>query len=75
MAHKTKGSGGKKETNSPAVSTLSCLTRGAASSSFPTKPEDQAPIPGLDAKGISPELLPSRLNFLLLLYLFFSLYY
>jgi hypothetical protein len=33
------------------------------------RPEYQVPIPGLDAKGISPELLLSRLNFLVLLYL------
>jgi hypothetical protein len=63
-AHETKEGGKKKERkNPPAVSTPSCLTRGAAP--FLTKPK--APIPGLDVKRITAELLPSRLNFLLLL--------
>jgi hypothetical protein len=39
----------------------------------PQSPEYQAPLPELYTKGITPELLPSRLNFLLLLYLFFFL--
>jgi hypothetical protein len=67
MAHKTKESREKKEKNPPAMSTPSYPTREATS--FPTKPRIPASIPGLDAKGVSPELLPSRLNSLLLLYL------
>jgi hypothetical protein len=42
---------------------------------FPQSPENQAPIPGLDTKTTNPEFLPSRLNFLLLMYLIFFLYY
>jgi hypothetical protein len=38
---------------------------------FPQSPEYQAPISGLNAKGISPEHLPSILN-ILFLYLFFQ---
>jgi hypothetical protein len=43
----------------------------------PQSPEYQKPISGLDAKGISPELLQSTLNFFILLHLafFFFLYY
>jgi hypothetical protein len=54
MFPKTKESG-KKTT--PTISTTSCPTTGAAP--CPTK----ARITGFDTKGISPELLPSRLNF------------
>jgi hypothetical protein len=54
----------KRKNNTPAFSTSSCSTREEVPS--PTKPR---PIPGLDAKGITPELLPRRLNFLLWLYL------
>jgi hypothetical protein len=71
MAHKTKESKGEKK--HPAISLPSCPTRGAAF--FPTKPRIPSTNPGLDNKVNSPELLLSRLKFLLLLYLFFFLDY
>jgi hypothetical protein len=66
MAPKTKESR-KKKKNPPSLSTQSCPTRGHHPSS--SSPEYQLPMPGLDDKGITPEHLQSRLNFLLLLHL------
>jgi hypothetical protein len=53
----------------PAISTSNCPTRGAAPS--PQSQEYQVSTPGLDAQGITPQFSPNKLNFLLLLYLFF----
>jgi hypothetical protein len=64
MAHNTKEIKKKKKRN-PAVSTQAVLQEGQHPS--PQSPEHKAPIPGLDTKGVSTELLPSRLKFLLLL--------
>jgi hypothetical protein len=50
-----------KKNNPTAFFIPSSLIRGQHSS--PQSPEYQALIPGLDAKGISPEFLLSRLNF------------
>jgi hypothetical protein len=73
MAHKTMESRKKeKKPKTPAISTISCLTRGAAP--FLRSPEYQVPKPGLDNKGKSPEVLLSRLNFFVVVPAFF-LYY
>jgi hypothetical protein len=76
MAHKTKeiGKKEKKKTLQPSPPQVVCQEGQHPS---PQSPEYQASIPRLDTKGITPEPLPSRLNFLLLLYLvgFFFLYY
>jgi hypothetical protein len=68
MAYKTKENG-KKRKNSFQLPPLQAVQQEGQDHS-PQSPEYQAQMPGLDTKGISLEFLLSRLNFLLLLYLF-----
>jgi hypothetical protein len=69
MTDKTKETRKRKKTLQPS---LPQAIQQEGQHLSPQSPEYQASIPGLDAKGISSELLPSRLNFMSLLYLFFS---
>jgi hypothetical protein len=67
----TKESGGKKREKKNLQPSLPQAVEQEEQKPSPQSPEDQVPIPGVNANRISPEILPSRLNFLLLLYLFF----
>jgi hypothetical protein len=69
MDHKTKESGKKgKEKNTTGISPQDVQQERQHPSL--QNPEYQAPIPGLDAEGIGPELLPRKLKFFLWQYLF-----
>jgi hypothetical protein len=68
MAHKTKESRKKKEIKKKNLQlSLPQAVWQKGQHPSPQSPELQAPIARLETKGISPELLPSRLNFLFLL--------